>query len=310
MQMQFPNPPQSIAILHIPGRCSLSQFPEDCGRVTQCQSIPTNPLTIQTVAPRFQSVCNPGSWPVQILRQFPSSQHNQWPFHRFQRQSRDPPLILAHSTRIASGSQVCTGLQVDWKHCIKLCGLQAHSWIQLQSATISPNVLPVLWIVPFFCNPDTMQLDFESIPKSDAIFHNPEDCKRVARFLNIPMNPWTIHQSLCNPFRFVSSISNRSIPGQLIKTAWHQPKTTAQFTHNHVMPMLATIDTINMNCITIAILDRIASWLEALHSNRIVSSFRANSWIRLQSMPVKQIPGPFTSDPVILLQSVLIAKGF
>ena len=222
MQMQFPNPPQSIAILHIPGRCSLSQFPEDCGRVTQCQSIPTNPLTIQTVAPRFQSVCNPGSWPVQILRQFPSSQHNQWPFHKFQRQSRDPPLILAHSTRIASGSQVCTGLQVDWKHCIKLCGLQAHSWIQLQSATISPNVLPVLWIVPFFCNPDTMQLDFESIPKSDAIFYNLEDCKRVARFLSIPVNPWTILQPLCHPFRFVSSIGNRSILGITAKTARHQ----------------------------------------------------------------------------------------
>ena len=222
MQMQFPNPPQSIAILHIPGRCSLSQFPEDCGRVTQCQSIPTNPLTIQTVAPRFQSVCNPGSWPVQILRQFPSSQHNQLPFHKFHRQSRDPPLILAHSTRIASGSQVCTGLQVDWKHCIKLCGLQAHSWIQLQSATISPNVLPVLWIVPFFCNPDTMQLDFESIPKSDAIFYNLEDCKRVARFLSIPVNPWTILQPLCHPFRFVSSIGNRSILGITAKTARHQ----------------------------------------------------------------------------------------
>ena len=154
-----------------------------------------------------------------------------------------------------------------------------------------------------------MQLDCESIPKSDTISYNPEDCKRVAQFLSIPMNPRTILRSLCNPFRFVSSISNRSIPG-LVKTACHQSKTTAQFTHNNVMPMLATIDTINMNCITIAILDRIASWLEALHSNRIVSSFRANSWIRLQSMPVKQIPGPITSDPVILLQSVLIAKGF
>ena len=27
-------------------------------------------------------------------------------------------------------------------------------------------------------------------------------------------------------------------------------------------------------------------------------------------MPVKQIPGPITSDPVILLQSVLIARDF
>ena len=155
-----------------------------------------------------------------------------------------------------------------------------------------------------------MQLDCESIPKSDTISYNPEDCKRVAQFLSIPMNPWTILRSLCNPFRFVSSISNRSIPEHLVKTAYHQPKTAAQFTHTHVMPMLATIDTINMNCITIAILDRTSNWLEALHSNRIVSSFRANSWIRLQSMPVKQIPGPMTSDPVTLLQSVLIAKGF
>ena len=72
------------------------------------------------------------------------------------------------------------------------------------------------------CNSDTMQLDFESIPKSDAIFYNTEDCKRVARFLSIPMNPWTILQSLCYPFRFVSSISNRSILGITAKTACHQ----------------------------------------------------------------------------------------
>ena len=36
---------------------------------------------------------------------------------------------------------------------------------------------------------------------------------------------------------------------------------------NRGMPILATIDTININFIMIAILDRIASWLEALHKN-------------------------------------------
>ena len=226
MQMQFPNPPQSIAILHIPGRCSLSQFPEDCGRVTQCQSIPTNPLTIQTVAPRFQSVCNPGSWPVQILRQFPSSQHNQWPFHKFQRQSRDPPLILAHSTRIASGSQVCTGLQVDWKHCIKLCGLQAHSWIQLQSATISPNVLPVLWIVPFF---------LQSWHNAAGFWVNSQIWRNLLQSWGLQKGcaiPEHSRESLDNPPTFVSSIQVRKFHRQSINSGNHSQdctSSTAQF---------------------------------------------------------------------------------
>ena len=70
-----------------------------------------------------------------------------------------------------------------------------------------------------FGHRDTMQTDFKAIPEPGAIFYNAEDCKRVAKFLRVPMNLWTILQSLCNPFRFVSSVSNRSILGHLGITA-------------------------------------------------------------------------------------------
>ena len=145
-----------------------------------------------------------------------------------------------------------------------------------------------------------MQLDCESIPKSDTISYNPEDCKRVAQFLSIPMNPWTILQSLCYPFRFVSSISNWSILGITAKTACHRLNNSklwdANPCHNwHNQYELYHDCNFRQDC---KLIGSIAYKLCGLQNNRITSSFWTNSWIKLQSMPISRIPWPITSDPV------------
>ena len=113
----------------------ICRYPEDCGRVARCQSIPKNPLTI------LQSMCNPFNLGNSICNRLIQGQ-----FHRTSQfwddRELQPRLLvippeqlhnwhtilgcLAQSIWIASGLQILKGLQVNWENCIKIV------WVALE----------------------------------------------------------------------------------------------------------------------------------------------------------------------------------
>ena len=141
--------------------------------------------------------------------------------------------------------------------------------------------------IPDICNPVTIQADCPSIePWSEnehkvsgsvdcyAFGSGPLQCwsnllqsRGLMKDCAVPRNPWTILQSMRNSFNFSNLTTNQVILRQLhktsqfwdtSKTACRQPDTTAHFVRSHGMPILS-IDTIELNCIWIAILEGIAS---------------------------------------------------
>ena len=50
-------------------------------------------------------------------------------------------------------------------------------------------------LLHFFANHATMQMDFEAIPESDAIFHNPEDCRGDRAWTVTGVRYWHRHMT-------------------------------------------------------------------------------------------------------------------
>ena len=94
---------------------------------------------------------------------------------------------LPQSVWITSRLQVRKGLQVDWKDCLEIGWIAeqqrktmttwVNSWTQHQSTSqpFRQMFCGDRGLLHFFANHATMQMDFEAIPESDAIFYNPEE---------------------------------------------------------------------------------------------------------------------------------------
>ena len=155
--------------------------------------------------------------------QLPSSQHNQRPFRQSQSQSRDPPRSWHIQFELHRDRKPVSDCRLIESIASRSRGLQTNSR--------RPRHLRASWH-----NADGFQ-------GNSRTWSNLLQCWGLQKGCKIPEGS---HESLDNPPIIVQSIPVRKFRQQSINSGtlgnYSQPETAAQFTHNHGMPILATID--------------------------------------------------------------------